>query len=168
MMACVDELFERTGRKISIVAWSLGGVFARELAKQAPDKVRLAISLGSPITDNRNYTNARPLFEAINSAQPQPMRTGKFRRLREAPPVPTTSILTKTDGIVHWRGSVQHGDGRGREHRGPRQPLRPGCQPGRDLRHRGPPGPARGRVAAVRAEGAGSAGVSAVKIALTV
>ena len=111
MMGCVDELFERTGRKISIVGWSLGGVFARELAKQAPDKVRLVVTLGSPISDNRNFTNARPLFEAINGAKPQPMRTGKFRKLSEAPPVPTTSILTKTDGIVHWRGSVQRGAG---------------------------------------------------------
>lgn len=111
MMACVDELFERTGRKVSIVGWSLGGVFARELAKQAPDKVRLVITLGSPISDNRNYTNARPLFEAINGSNPQPLRTGKFRKLGEAPPVPTTSILTKSDGIVHWRGSVQHGGG---------------------------------------------------------
>ena len=111
MMACVDELYERTGRKVSIVGWSLGGVFARELAKQAPDKVRLVITLGSPISDNRNFTNARPLFEAINGKKPQPMRTGKFRKLGEAPPVPTTSILTKSDGIVHWRGSVQHGAG---------------------------------------------------------
>lgn len=67
------------------------------------------ISLGGPISDNRDYTNARPLVEAINGAKPQPMRTGKFRRLGEAPPVPTTSILTKSDGIVHWRGSIQHG-----------------------------------------------------------
>jgi hypothetical protein len=35
------------------------------------------------------------------------MRGGRFQGLGEAPPVPTTSILTKTDGIVHWRGSVQ-------------------------------------------------------------
>lgn len=111
MMDCVDALHGRTGRKISIVGWSLGGVFARELAKQAPDKVRLVISLGSPITDNRNHTNARKLFEYLNGAEPEPMRAGKFRSLGDAPPVPTTSILTKTDGVVHWRGSVQHGAG---------------------------------------------------------
>ena len=116
MMACVDELFARTGRKVSIVGWSLGGVFARELAKQAPEKVRLVISLGSPISDDRNHTNARRLFEYLNGAEPEPMRAGKFRSLGEAPPVPTTSILTKSDGVVHWRGSVQHGAGEdGRE-----------------------------------------------------
>lgn len=112
MLLCLDKLYERTGRKVSIVGWSLGGVFARELAKQAPDKVRLVISLGSPITDNRNYTNASKLFEYLNGTEPEPVRNGKFQSLGEAPPVPTTSILTKTDGIVHWRGSVQHGESR--------------------------------------------------------
>ena len=111
MMDCVEALFARTGRKVSIVGWSLGGVFARELAKQAPEKVRLVISLGSPISDDRNHTNARRLFELLNGREPEPMRAGKFRTLGVAPPVPTSSILTKTDGVVHWRGSVQHGAG---------------------------------------------------------
>ena len=111
MARCVDEIHERTGGKISIIGWSLGGVFARELAKQMPEKVRQVITLGSPISDNRRYTNARPLFEAINGKRPEPMKSGKFKRLADAPPVPTTSILTKTDGVVHWRGSVQQPDG---------------------------------------------------------
>lgn len=110
MARCVTERHEQTGGKISIVGWSLGGVFARELAKQMPDKVRQVITLGSPISDNRRYTNARPLFEAINGKRPEPLKTGKFRKLADAPPVPTTSILTRTDGVVHWRGSVQHPD----------------------------------------------------------
>lgn len=110
MGRCVSELHERTGGKISIVGWSLGGVFARELAKQMPDKVRGVITLGSPISDDRDHSNARRLFEMLNGREPEPMRKGNFRRLAEAPPVPTTSILTKADGVVHWRGSVQHPD----------------------------------------------------------
>ncbi|WP_234030204.1 esterase/lipase family protein [Erythrobacter mangrovi] len=110
MMACVDTLHERTGGKISIVGWSLGGVFARELAKLAPEKVRMVISLGSPISDDRGHTNARRLFEYLNGNEPEPVREGQFRELGKAPPVPTTSILTKADGVVHWRGSVQAGD----------------------------------------------------------
>ena len=106
----VDDLFEQTGRKVSIIGWSLGGVFARELAKLAPEKVRLVISLGSPISDDRNHTNARRLFEYLNGEEPEPMKEGNFAKLGEAPPVPTTSILTKTDGVVHWRGSVQFPD----------------------------------------------------------
>ena len=108
MAECVDQLHAQTDRKISIVGWSLGGVFARELAKMMPDKVRSVISLGSPISDDRNHTNARRLFEFLNGEDPEPLRDGKFSGLNTAPPVPTTSILTKTDGVVHWRGSVQH------------------------------------------------------------
>ena len=110
MMDCVEELHERTAGKVSIVGWSLGGVFARELAKMAPEKVRGVISLGSPISDDRGHTNAARLFEYLNGKEPEPMRGGNFRKLAEAPPVPTTSILTRTDGVVHWRGSVQCGD----------------------------------------------------------
>ena len=108
MARCVRDLAAKTGGKISIIGWSLGGVFARELAKQLPDHVRQVITLGSPISDNRNFTNARPIFEAINGKKPEPMKSGKFKKLGDAPPVPTTSILTKADGVVHWRGSVQH------------------------------------------------------------
>ena len=103
----LKQLNETSGRKVSLVGWSLGGVLARELAKLHPDRVRLVISLGSPISDDRNHTSAARLFELLNGKEPEPMRGGRFRRLDEAPPVPTTSILTKTDGIVHWRGSVQ-------------------------------------------------------------
>lgn len=101
------RLNDESGRKVSLVGWSLGGVLARELAKLHPDRVRLVISLGSPISDDRGHTNARRLFEMLNGKEPEAMRDGRFHGLDEAPPVPTTSILTKTDGIVHWRGSVQ-------------------------------------------------------------
>lgn len=103
----LKRLNDDSGRKVSLVGWSLGGVLARELAKLHPDRVRLVISMGSPISDDRNHTSAARLFELLNGKDPEPVRGGRFRRLDEAPPVPTTSILTKTDGIVHWRGSVQ-------------------------------------------------------------
>lgn len=103
----LQRLNDDTGRKVSLVGWSLGGVLARELAKLHPDRVRLVISLGSPISDDRNHTSASRLFELLNGKEPEAMQGGRFRGLDEAPPVPTTSILTKTDGVVHWRGSVQ-------------------------------------------------------------
>lgn len=103
----LKRLNDASGRKVSLVGWSLGGVLARELAKLHPDRVRLVISLGSPISDDRSHTSAARLFELLNGKEPEAMKGGRFRRLDEAPPVPTTSIFTKTDGIVHWRGSVQ-------------------------------------------------------------
>jgi pimeloyl-ACP methyl ester carboxylesterase len=104
----LTKLAKTSGRKVSLIGWSLGGVLARELAKLHPEKVRLVISLGSPISGDRNHTHARRLFELLNGKEPEPMQDGRFLGLDEAPPVPTTSIFTKTDGIVHWRGSVQH------------------------------------------------------------
>ena len=101
------RIHQEAGRKVSIIGWSLGGVFARELAKLQPAKVRQVISLGSPIHNGRGRSNATPLFEAINGKHTERIRPSHFTGLDEAPPVPTTSILTKTDGVVHWRGSVQ-------------------------------------------------------------
>lgn len=103
----LDQLHKQSGRTVSLIGWSLGGVLARELAKLHPEKVRLVISLGSPITDDRNHTNAARLFQFFNGDAPEKIRGGQFVGLNVAPPVPTTSILTKSDGVVHWRGSVQ-------------------------------------------------------------
>lgn len=105
----LSRIADDSGRTVSIIGWSLGGVFAREIAKAHPDKVRLVISLGSPISNDRSATNASRLFEYLNGKEPEPVRAGRYRDLETAPPVPTTSILTKTDGIVAWRGSVQKG-----------------------------------------------------------
>lgn len=107
MSNLVEQIYEENGEKLSIVGWSLGGVFARELAKMHPDIVRLVVSLGSPISNDRRHSAPSRLFEAINGRQTQPEAEGRYRDLESAPPVPTTSILTKTDGVVSWRGSVQ-------------------------------------------------------------
>ncbi|MEM1131533.1 MAG: alpha/beta hydrolase [Pseudomonadota bacterium] len=103
----LDRVYRLDERKVSLIGWSLGGVFAREIAKMAPEKVRQVITLGSPISNDRNHSNARHLFEALNGEEPEPLRDGRYLNIDEAPPVPTTSILTKTDGVVAWRGSVQ-------------------------------------------------------------
>jgi pimeloyl-ACP methyl ester carboxylesterase len=106
----IERLCDESGRKISLIGWSLGGVLARELAKLRPDNIRLVMSLGSPISDDRAHTNASRLFEFFNGNEPEELRDGRFLGLDVAPPVPTTSVLTKTDGVVHWRGSVQDPD----------------------------------------------------------
>lgn len=105
--AQLTRLYEQTERKVSIIGWSLGGVLAREIAKLHPEKVRLVVSLGSPLSNDRSYSSASHLFELLNGREPDLIQPGKFDALHEAPPVPTTSILTKTDGIVHWHASVQ-------------------------------------------------------------
>ena len=96
---------ESTGRKVSLVGWSLGGLYARELAKIAPEAVRFVVTLGSPFTGHPRETNAWKLYEfgSGHKIDSRDLHTP----LRVAPPVPTTSILSRTDGIVSWKCSVE-------------------------------------------------------------
>jgi pimeloyl-ACP methyl ester carboxylesterase len=99
------RIFETSGRKVSIVGWSLGGVFAREIAGAVPDAVRSVITLGSPIRGNPRSTNAWRIYELASG---QSVDDPKLRLPRAAmPPAPTTSIYSRTDGIVAWQCSVE-------------------------------------------------------------
>ena len=70
MLVRIDELFERYGRrKVSLVGWSLGGLYARQLAKTLPDKVRCMISLGSPFAGSPKSTNAWRVYEIASGQQ---------------------------------------------------------------------------------------------------
>lgn len=92
-------------RKVSLIGWSLGGIFARELAKRVPDAVRQVITLASPFTGHPRATNAFQLYEWMTGR-----RIGApevHEPLRAPPPVPTTSIWSRTDGVVSWRCSVE-------------------------------------------------------------
>ncbi len=104
LRARVRELFELDRKKISLVGWSLGGVYARELAKEMPEMIRCVITLGSPFAGPPQATNAWWLFERV-SGHPEP-DAAMQAALRVAPPVPTTSIYSRTDGIVAWQCSL--------------------------------------------------------------
>jgi len=96
---------ESTGRKVSIVGWSLGGIYARDLALQMPEMVRAIITLGSPFADDVRATNATRLYEMLSGE-----RVDDFPEVRDAiagdMPVPATSIYSRTDGIVNWRTNL--------------------------------------------------------------
>jgi pimeloyl-ACP methyl ester carboxylesterase len=93
----------RTGRKVSLVGWSLGGLYARELAKREPDRVRQVITLGSPFAGTR-ATNASKLFEWLNDGKPRVNISAES--LRQSPPVPSSSIYSRSDGVVPWQCSI--------------------------------------------------------------
>jgi pimeloyl-ACP methyl ester carboxylesterase len=96
------QIHEATGRKVSIVGWSLGGIYARDLALSLPDRVRYVVTMGSPFAGDVTATNATRLYEALSGEQVE-----ANDELRQAIagdlPVPTTSIYSRTDGIVNWR-----------------------------------------------------------------
>src|SRR5438552_5069919 len=96
MIDLVHELTDAHGRKISMIGWSLGGLYARQLAKMMPDRVRSVITLGSPFAGHPKATNAWRVYEMASGrrADEQDPRFGG--RLSEAPPVPTTAIFSRT------------------------------------------------------------------------
>lgn len=100
---------ENNDRKISLVGQSLGGVLAREIAKLDPSVVRQVISLGSPFGGSPESSAAWPIYKLLNGddIHKEPFQ-GRLLNLAEPPKdVPTTSIFTKSDGIVHWSGSIE-------------------------------------------------------------
>lgn len=105
----VDELTHGCGQRISLVGWSLGGIYAREIAKRLPTTVRQVITLGTPFAAGPESTNAALVYRLING-RPPALDARLRERLKTPPPVPTTSIYTRTDGIVSWRACLQEGD----------------------------------------------------------
>jgi pimeloyl-ACP methyl ester carboxylesterase len=104
----LSEACEATGRKVSLIGWSLGGVYARELAKALPEFVRGVITLGSPFAGPPKSTNAWRIYELTSGRSIE--REHESYELPVAPPVPTTSIYSRSDGIVAWQGSIQQAD----------------------------------------------------------
>jgi pimeloyl-ACP methyl ester carboxylesterase len=100
----VERVHRETGRRVSLVGWSLGGVFARAMALQVPDSVRSVVTLGSPFAANIHATNARRLYEAMSKEGPP--RAGDLEALAGDLPRPNTSIYSRLDGIVNWRTCI--------------------------------------------------------------
>ena len=97
--------FESTGQKVSLIGWSLGGVSARELAKEMPHRVRSVITLGTPFAGSHKSTNAWRVYELTSGRKIE--RESENYDLPAAPPVPTSSIYSRTDGVVAWQASIQ-------------------------------------------------------------
>jgi len=100
--ARLAELADRYGRKVSLIGWSLGGVFAREVSRRAPDLVRQVITLGSPFANEPKASNAWQLYEALSGLRVDDWPGREAMKL--PPPVPSTAIYTRSDGIVAWQG----------------------------------------------------------------
>lgn len=101
----VSDTYAATGNPVSLVGWSLGGIYARELAKELPHCVRSVVTLGTPFAGSHTSTNAWRLYE-LTSGRDITREAEQFD-LPAAPPVPTTSIYSRTDGVVAWPASIQ-------------------------------------------------------------
>ena len=101
----VMQIHEATKRKVSLIGWSLGGLYAREFAKALPKQVRSVITLGTPFAGDPKATNAWRFYEFVSGHKLQDKQM--LAHIKAAPPVPTTSIFSRTDGVVSWPLSIQ-------------------------------------------------------------
>ena len=104
LTARLREIERAHGRSVSLVGWSLGGAMARVLASREPKRVRSVITLGSPLGGHPKATNAWRLFEWVSGVRADDPRLRAM--MSRPPPVPSTSILSKSDGIVSWSMSL--------------------------------------------------------------
>jgi pimeloyl-ACP methyl ester carboxylesterase len=94
----LDEVIEHAGSPVAVIGWSLGGLYARELAKRRPEAVPLVITLGTPFSVDLRRNNAWKLYELINDhpvdKPPLPVQVDL------KPPVRTIAVWSQRDGIV--------------------------------------------------------------------
>jgi len=101
--ARVTALHRRHGEKIVLVGWSLGGIFAREIAKLHPEAVAKVITMGSPFSGSPKANNAWRIYHLITGHSVE--RPPVVVDIAAKPPVPTVAMWSPRDGIVSPRSS---------------------------------------------------------------
>ena len=97
----------RYNQPATLIGWSLGSICARELAKLIPaEQLRQVITIGTPFNTAAGGSNVAWLFRLL-SRRPAVVDAALGRRLVTPPPLPTTSICSKSDGVVAWQ-SCRH------------------------------------------------------------
>lgn len=102
----IIEQYVKHEQKVSLIGWSLGGILAREIARLAPECIRQVITLGSPFNGPKGAAPiAAKLFEMINGniAEQKPEL---MLRLLSPPPVPSTAVYSRSDGVAHWESCI--------------------------------------------------------------
>lgn len=110
LASAMEPLLEAGGGKVSLVGHSLGGIYSREIARMQPELIHQVITLGSPFgKGHQEASHASRLYRRLNPDSGSAPADADDA-LNPPPPVPTTAIFTKGDGVVNWRTSLQWGD----------------------------------------------------------
>lgn len=107
--------YEKFGQPIVVIGQSLGGVYAREMARENSEMVERVISLGSPIRLPRESANyaveavARSIAMIRGRAEgclTESCKCGLILCDDSPGAVPTTHVYSRTDGVVHWESCI--------------------------------------------------------------
>lgn len=94
----VDAIRRKTGAPVTLVGWSLGGLFAREYAKFATEKVGGVVTMGTPFSGDPRANHAWRLYQLVSGF---PVDRPPFTCNREEkPPVPTVALWSQRDGVI--------------------------------------------------------------------
>ena len=99
------ELAERHGEPVVLVGWSLGGLFAREIAKRRPERVAKVVTMGSPFS--RLAACQQRLARLPAGHRPPVDEPPVEVELAAKPPVETVALWSPRDGIVHPRARLR-------------------------------------------------------------
>jgi pimeloyl-ACP methyl ester carboxylesterase len=103
----VDRLHRTTGREVSIVGWSLGGLYARELARTLPHAIRQVVTMGSPFRmTSADRSTVSDLFDELNDLSDGRLRAHIPESERPALTMPSSAIYSRTDGVVRWHTCI--------------------------------------------------------------
>ena len=103
----IKELKLKHGRKVTLIGWSLGGLFSRAMANLRPHDIQQVITLGSPFMGISGESNADRAYEWASGQKRGDVSEEIVQLIETAPPVPFTSIYSKGDGIVSWQHCIE-------------------------------------------------------------
>ena len=105
MLSGLEKLHRQDGRRVSIIGWSLGGIYARWLARSRPNLVRQVITLASPFRMHDGDRGAAGVvWEEAEMLHDSDVELVSVPESVQSPlRVPATSIYTRTDAVVRWR-----------------------------------------------------------------
>lgn len=107
LLTKIDALYGKHQEKITIIGWSLGGVYGRILARERDDKIGHLITMGSPFSGIHKPNNAAWLFRLINGEGDKELEEKWLPDLSKPLPMLTSAIYTKKDGIVPWEVCIE-------------------------------------------------------------
>ena len=106
--AAIERIAQRSGGKVSLLGWSLGGIYARNLAQRRPEDVRQVITLGSPYRMSEpRQSRADRIFQRYSYLHATEGPVPNLQISSQPLKVPSTSIYSKLDGIVAWDRCIE-------------------------------------------------------------